>query len=141
MELNTKYHGIIKYNEDEIINFKKGMPGFQNLKKFILFPVEENNLFSVLHSVEEDNIGFIVVSPFNVEDGYEIELSDSLLNELNIKQEKDVIIFNTVTLSSDIKKITSNLKAPIVINIKDRLGEQIILNDEKYQIKHPLFKE
>ncbi|AJA47841.1 flagellar assembly factor FliW [Clostridium pasteurianum DSM 525 = ATCC 6013] len=141
MELKTKYHGTIEYSEGEVIHFKKGMPGFQNLKKFIMFPVEENNLFSVLHSIENNSIGFIVTSPFNVEKDYEIELSDAVLEDLNIKEEKDVLIFNTVTLSSDVKKITSNLKAPIVINIKDRLGEQIILNDEKYEIKYPLFKE
>lgn len=141
MELKTKYHGTIEYSEEEVIHFKKGMPGFQNLKKFILFPVEENNLFSILHSIEDNNIGFIVVSPFNVEKDYEIELNDAVLKELNIKEEKDVLVFNTVTLSEDIKKITSNLKAPIVINIEERLGEQIILNDEKYEIKHPLFKE
>lgn len=141
MELITKYHGTIEYKEEEIIYFKKGVPGFQNLKKFVLFPVEENDFFSVLHSVEDNNIGFIVVSPFNVKKDYEIELNDAVLKELNIKEEKDVSIFNTVTLNSEISKITSNLKAPIVINIKDRLGEQIILNDEKYEIKYPLFKE
>lgn len=141
MELITKYHGTIEYKEEEIIYFKKGIPGFQNLKKFVLFPVEENDFFSVLHSVEDNNIGFIVVSPFNVKKDYEIELNDTVLKELNIKEEKDVSIFNTVTLDSEVSKITSNLKAPIVINIKDRLGEQIILNDEKYEIKYPLFKE
>lgn len=141
MELKTKYHETIEYKEEEIIYFKKGIPGFQNLKKFILFPVEENDFFSVLHSVEDSNVGFIVVSPFNVEKDYEVELNDTLLRNLNIKEEKDVLIFNTVTLSSDVKKITSNLKAPIVINIKTRLGEQIILNDDKYEIKYPLFKE
>lgn len=141
MELITKYHGTIEYKEEEIIYFKKGIPGFQNLKKFVLFPVEENDFFSVLHSVEDNNIGFIVVSPFNVKKDYEIELNDTVLKELNIKEEKDVSIFNTVTLNSEISKITSNLKAPVVINIKDRLGEQIILNDDKYEIKYPLFKE
>jgi flagellar assembly factor FliW len=141
MELKTKYHGTIEYKEDEIIYFKKGMPGFLDLKKFVLFPVEENDFFSVLHSVENSSIGFIVVSPFNIKKDYEIELNDAVLKELNIKEEIDVLIFNTVTLSSEVTKITSNLKAPIVINIKDRLGEQIILNDEKYEIKYPLFKE
>ncbi|WP_010239576.1 flagellar assembly protein FliW [Clostridium arbusti] len=141
MELKTKYHGTIEYSEDEMIHFKKGMPGFLDLKKFLLFPVEENDFFSVLHSVEDNSIGFIVVSPFNIKKDYKIELNDTVLKDLNIKEQKDVLIFNTVTLSSEVTKITSNLKAPIVINIKDRLGEQIILNDEKYEIKYPLFKE
>ena len=51
------------------------------------------------------------------------------------------MVFNTVTLNSDPKKITTNLKAPIIINISNNLGEQIILDKEKYKIKHPLIKE
>lgn len=141
MELITKCHGKIEYSEDEVIYFKKGIPGFQDLKKFILFPVAENDFFSVLHSIEDNNIGFIVTSPFGIKKDYEIELNDAIVKELSIKEEKDVLIVNTVALNSDVKKITSNLKAPIVINIKDKLGEQIILNDERYEIKYPLFKE
>ena len=54
MKLNTKYHGVKEYEEKDIINFKKGLPGFEGLKKFILFPVEDNDVFSILHSVEND---------------------------------------------------------------------------------------
>lgn len=141
MKLETKYHGTIEYDEKEIIYFKKGLPGFKDLTKFVIFHIEENEIFSVLHSVENNNIGFVVISPFNVKKDYEVELSDSVLQKLNIKEEKDVCILSTVTLNSQVSKITSNLKAPIVINIKDRLGEQIILNDDKYEIKYHLFKE
>jgi flagellar assembly factor FliW len=38
-----------------------------------------------------------------------------------------------------VEHITTNLKAPIIINIKQKLGEQIILDNDKYKIKHPLF--
>ncbi|MCA9748578.1 MAG: flagellar assembly protein FliW, partial [Romboutsia sp.] len=31
-----------------------------------------------------------------------------------------------------------NLKAPIIINIKNNRGKQLILQDDKYKIKEPL---
>lgn len=141
MKLNTKYHGIREYSKEDIITFKKGLPGFEHLKKFILFSVEENELFSILHSIEDEEIGIVVISPFTLFNDYEFKLSDEKLEELKITSPEDVLVLNTVTLNSVISNITTNLKAPIIINIKEKLGEQIILDSDKYKIKHPLFKE
>lgn len=141
MKLYSKYHGVKEYSEDDIINFEKGLPGFKDLKKFILFPIEVNNIFSMLHSIENTAIGLVVVSPFHVMKNYEFNLEDNERLALGIENEEDVVIFSTVCVNSDVKKITTNLKAPIVINIKKHLGEQLILDDEKYLIKQPLFKE
>ena len=51
------------------------------------------------------------------------------------------MLLTTVTLNSDPKKITTNLRAPIAINNSNKLGEQIILENDKYEIKCPLIKE
>lgn len=141
MKLNTKYHGVKEYKEDDVITFSKGLPGFEGLRKFILFNIEENEIFSVLHSIENENIGFIVVSPFYTTKDYEFNLGDEKLQELKVKTLEDVMVLSTVTLNSKPENITVNLKAPIVINIKEHLGEQIILDKENYPIKYPLFKE
>jgi flagellar assembly factor FliW len=141
MRLRTKYHGTRFYKEKDIITFKRGIPGFQNLKKFIIFAAEENKLFYILQSIEDLSVGIVLVSPFNVVKEYEFELNDDKLKELNIKSEEDVLVLNTVTLSSKLENITVNLKAPLVININEKIGEQIILDDVNYSIKHPLFKE
>lgn len=140
MKLTTKYHGVKEYTDEDIITFKKGLPGFESLTKFILFPAEENQLFSILHSIEDEEIGLVLLSPFEAEKDYEFKLSDNKLQELNIKSTEDVLVLNTVTLSSKAEDITVNLKAPIIINIKEKLGEQIILDKDGYKIKHPLFK-
>jgi flagellar assembly factor FliW len=141
MEIKTKYHGIKHYKDSDVITFKKGIPGFENLKKFIIFPVEENNLFYVLQSIEDLSIGLVLISPFNILKDYEFDLDDSKMEELGIKSHKDIIVFNTVTLNSKIENITANLKAPFVININKKIGEQIILDGSNYSIKYPLFKE
>lgn len=141
MEINTKYHGVKEYLEEDIITFKRGLPGFEDLRKFILFSVEENESFSILQSIEDDSIGIVTIPPFGIFENYEVNLKDELLHELCIKQENDVMVLSTVTISSNINKITVNLKAPIIINIKERLGEQIILDKAEYSIKHPLIQE
>ncbi|APQ98594.1 flagellar assembly protein FliW [Clostridium botulinum] len=141
MNLNTKYHGCIEYEEKDVIYFQKGIPGFEELKKFIIFPVEDNKVFSIFHSIEDEDIGIIVTSPFNIEKDYEIQLEEEQITNLKLQDEKDALVLNTVTLDSDIDKITVNLRAPIIINIKEKIGEQIIINSDRYKVKHPLFKE
>ncbi|WP_461613065.1 flagellar assembly protein FliW [Clostridium sp. Marseille-QA1073] len=140
MELNSKHHGVINYSEEDIIFFKNGLLGFEDLKKFIVFPLKDNDNFSIIHSIEED-LGIILISPFMVKKNYEFKLEENILEELKIKEANEVMVYTTVTLNSNIEKITTNLKAPIVINRFSKLGKQIIIDNESYKIKEPIFKE
>lgn len=141
MELNSKYHGIINYNEEDIIDFKNGILGFEDLKKYIIFSIKDNENFSVIHSIEDEEIGIILISPFFVKKDYEIKLDKATIDELEIKDYKEVMIYNTVTLNKDVNKITTNLKAPIIVNICSKKGKQVIIDNEDYKIKEPIFKE
>ncbi|AWI07711.1 flagellar assembly protein FliW [Clostridium drakei] len=140
MKLNTKYYGEREYNEKDVVTFKKGIPGFEDLKNFILFSVEDDEMFNILQSIEDPSTGIIVASPFCLVKNYEFKLDDEKKKELQIGSYEDILVVNTVTLNSKLENITMNLKAPIIINIKMRLGEQIILDNPNYPIKYPLFK-
>lgn len=122
------------------LNFKKGILGFEHCKNFEVKDIEENPLFKILESKEEEEFNLVIVCPFDVEENYEFQVPDATLKNLEIDSEKDVMVYSTVTVNSDMKKTTTNLRAPIVINTKNNLAEQIILSDEKYKIKHPLLK-
>ena len=89
-------------------------------------------------SKEDSNIGFVSISPFEIKTDYEIDLDDEFIKELDIKDEKDVLVICLITLGKSLKDSTANLKAPIIINIKNNRGKQLILQDDKYKIKEPL---
>lgn len=139
MEIISSIHGKIIYEEDEVISFEKGVPGFQNLKKFVIKEVGEDSPFSILQSIEDKEIGFIVISPFLVNDKYEINLSEEITNNLKISSSNEVLLYSIVTLNSNTKEITANLKAPIVININLKQGEQYIIDKDTYKIKEKIF--
>ena len=141
MILESKIHGTKKYEEKDIIIFNKSIPGFVDLKKFILFDLKDNDVFKVLHSLEDNSIGFIVINPFDFFKEYEFKLNDEIKENIKIEDTNEVMVLNTITINSEIKKITTNLRAPIIININKSLGEQIVLESEKYKIKEPLVKE
>lgn len=138
MNLETLNYGTISYDEENIVVFEKPLLGFNNLKKFVLVEIEQNSMFNLLQSIEEKTVGFIVLSPFSVRQDYEIELDEATIKELEIESHEDVAIMTTVTLNEVAEKTTTNLKAPIIINIKNKKGKQIILNNDKYKIKEPL---
>ena len=141
MVLNTKVHGQIEYEEKDILTFNKGILGFENLNKFILVELKEFEPFKLFHSLENDEIGIIVVSPYDFFEKYKVKLTDEIIKNLKIEKPEDVMIVTTVTLNSDVKKITTNLQGPIVINEKTKLGEQMIIDNAKYKVKEPLIKE
>lgn len=141
MVFTSKVHGEIQYEENNVITFNKGIPGLNELKKFILLDLEEYEPFKLLQSLEDDEISLIVTSPYEFFSEYEIKLSEETTKNLNIESPEQVMILTTVTLNSDVKKITTNLQGPIVINTSNNFGEQIILDNSEYKVKSPLIRE
>ena len=45
----------------------------------------------------------------------------------------------TVTVPSDLKKMSVNLRGPIVINAAERKACQIIVEGEDYAVKFPIY--
>ena len=122
------------------IVFEKGILGFEDIREYELKDLESNPIFKELNSTKEKGLGFIVISPFDIDDKYEINLSDKVIKELNINSPTDVMVLNILTLGSTLQNTTVNMKAPLIINVNNGLGKQIILQNEKYEVKTPLLR-
>ncbi len=126
MKLQTKQFGEIEFDENIIIEFKDGILGFENLKKYILI-TEEEGIFNWLTSIEEPEIVFPL---FPV----------GLLQE-NYPEEESHISYGIVRLSRNPGDITINLKSPVYLNMDSKTGFQKIMDTEKYPIDYQLFIE
>ena len=122
------------------LNFEKGLLGLELYKNFVLKDIEEVESFKLLQCEDEPDIGLILVSPFEVEKEYEFEISDAVEKQIGAKSVDELLIFTTVNINSDPSKMTTNLRAPIIINRASKKGIQVILNNEQYKIKHPISK-
>lgn len=142
MKINTKYFGEMEIKKEDIIKFPEGLPGFQEEKEFIIInSLEEDDPFQWMQSVKNSRLSFIVINPFLLVLDYDFKLSESTVEKLKIKDEKDVAVFSIVVIPEDIKKMTINLAGPIIINAKERLGKQIVLDDDRYSTKYYLFPQ
>lgn len=118
--------------------FEKGLPGFESHKNFEINDIEENQKFKVVNSLDDKSVGFIAVSPFDIKKDYEIKLDADTINSLKIDKPEEVLLLNIVTLGKKLEDSTVNLKAPLVMSVKNKLGVQLILQDDEYDIKEPL---
>lgn len=141
MVFDSKVHGKINYEEKDVFTFNKGIFGFEHLRKFVLIDMEGYKPFKLFHSLENDELGLIVTSPYEFFKEYKVKLTDEVIENLKIKKPEDVLIITTVTLNSDPKKITTNMQGPIIINCLNNLGQQIIIDNCKYKVKEPLIRE
>ncbi|MGL5693690.1 MAG: flagellar assembly protein FliW [Peptostreptococcaceae bacterium] len=119
--------------------FKRGIPGLENLRNFKINEIKNNEQFKLISSLEEE-ISFVVVSPFDFYSEYELDLNDETVKDLNIENPRDVLVLNILTLGDTLENSTINLKAPIIINVKNSLGKQYIMQYDTYDTKHPLIR-
>ena len=142
MKLNTKNFGEIEIDKEKIILFPEGILGFEEEKQFIIINSEdEENPFQWLQSVSNPDLAFVIINPFFVYPNYDIVIPETAQNKLKIKDEKDLIIYAIVVVPEDMEKMTTNLLGPIIINIHEKIGKQIVLDDNRYSTKHYIFKE
>ena len=47
----------------------------------------------------------------------------------------DILIFTTLSIPSELTKMTANQKAPIIINAEGKKAMQVIVENEDYQVK------
>lgn len=137
----TRDFGKIEIDKDQIIHFKNGLPGFENNKDFVLLPFADDSPFIIMQSLANPELAFISVEPGNLVSDYEFKISDQREKELKIKSINDILVLNIITLKNKLKDITANLSAPIIINLKEKLGCQIILDNRDFGVRYPIFAE
>lgn len=138
MIVNSVVLGEIEVEDNQVIRFEHGMPGFEQLKAFIMVQPEPELPFSYLQSVEVAEVVFLLTDPFVFYPDYDIQLSEHVIDDLRIEEQQDVQVWSVVTMKDDIKSATMNLLAPVVINAKEANGNQVILQNTSYATKHPL---
>ena len=143
MVVETKWFGTIDISEDKIITFDMGIMGFEDYKKFtIIYDSERDNGREVvwLQSVDDKNFALPVMNPDIVYKGYDPVVEDELLTSIGDDiLNAPLMVFVTLTVGRDIKKMTCNLKAPIIINADTRKGCQLIADNDEYPVKYPIY--
>lgn len=142
MKLHASSFGEIEIDEENVLTFPEGIPGFEQYKKFIVINnPDEENPFDWLQSVDNEDLAFVIINPFFAFPDYDITIPESAIEKLKIKDETDIFVYTIVVVPENIEDMTTNLSGPIIINGKEKLGKQVILEDNRYITKHYIFKK
>ena len=140
MKVETTRFGTLEVDDDALISMPGGMLGFEDCTRFLLIQHRPDSSLRWLQSVEEPAVAFVVLDPMAQFSDYEVEVSDSDAEKLQLASAEDATVFVVLTISNQGKDISANLAAPIVVNFKEQLAAQIVLQSERYSTQHSLIK-
>lgn len=116
--------------------FPRGIPGLELYRRFLIEPVPDNRLFAMLIAAEEPSVGMIIVDPLPFFPRYQVVLQRNDRRDLMLKKDEDLVIFTTVTLEGE--NLFTNLAAPILVNVAQRRGKQMIVPHRCDDMRVPL---
>lgn len=143
MRIDTKIFGTIEVADEKIIRFENGIIGFPELKSFTLLHDEEKGTgvgIRFLQSVDEPAFAMPVMDPLLVSPDYDPEVEDELLTCIGQVTGDNILVLVTATIPSDLTQMSVNLQGPIIINVDERRGCQIIVDSIKYPVKFPIYE-
>ena len=141
IKFKTTRFGEIEVDEKEQLIMPAGVIGFPELKEFVLLDHDKNSPFKWLQSLTDGAVAFVLMNPLLFKPDYVVEVGGVELSDLEIEKEEDAIVSVILTMPSDPKKITANLKAPLIFNLNNRKGKQIILSNSDFSTRHNIVDE
>lgn len=137
--LYTRNFGDIEVPVDKVICFKDGIPGLDCMKRCFIVKVEETLPFYWLQSVEDGDTALPVINPLLIDSEYSPAVEDSIWDELELDRDEDLLVVNVSVIPQDIKRMTANMAAPILINIVKNIGRQAVLENSAYPMRLPIY--
>jgi len=142
MTLKTQNFGEIQIRQEDIINFSEGIPGFWNAKDFVLLFQEQTqeqegneSIICFLQSVTDEELSFVLIDISSFQPSYRpLALLEYAKTAENFDQ-KNLAVYNILTVHDNLNDSTANLKAPIIIDITENTGRQVLCADEDFPIR------
>ena len=111
MEINSRIFGQICIDDSKVLHFVNGIVGFPQLTEFALIhDQEKEGGIQWLQSMQEPQFALPVVNPLVIMSEYNPQVEDELLKPLGNFENDDMLVLVTVTVPSDLTKMSGNLQ-------------------------------
>ena len=137
MNIDSPRFGTLEIEPSKIIEFPRGLPGFEELKRFtLLHPDEQAGAapsYFILQSVDDPAVAFHISDPARFGFNYEIVLSDedAAMIKLADPAAAAVVVMLVKEAGGGVR---ANLNAPLVLNLDARLGVQHVFARLNYEV-------
>jgi len=141
VKIETKQFGTIEIDGDKVYTMTAGMPGFSDMKRFVVIEQEEIWPFHCYQCIDDSSLSFYIMNPYLFKKDYRVNLKqvakEAGWSESGPENVKIYVIVNTA--SGIPEKITANMIGPLVINTHRLEAVQHVLHNASYSHKHPIF--
>lgn len=136
MDVQTTRFGVVDLDEKRIITFPAGLLGFSTYKSFALLQPDDDGVFFWLQSLDSPELAFVVTDPTLWISDYEASLRREQLDELALDNLANAQVFVIVNKYGN--ALTANLQGPLVINLNNQKGMQLVLADKRWTTRHEI---
>ena len=125
---------------DGTIRFPDGLLGFPETTDYRLVDGPGDGLFWL---VAPDGVGpcFLLSDPFLFFEEYSLVLSESQSERIGAATSSDVAVLAITVPGQEGEPWTANLRGPVVINVVEGVGAQLVLTDETADLRKPFIPE
>jgi flagellar assembly factor FliW len=120
------------------------MLGFSKYQRYVLIESgditrpNEQSTFWWLQSADLPDLAFVVTDPSLFVPTYKVPIHHDQMAALGIQSIDEAQVFVVVNKRDNL--LTGNLQGPLVINVADRVGEQLVLSDRRFTTRVPLIE-
>ena len=131
--------GSVEFDNSKAIAFPNGILGMPNQNKFFVaaFPDKKFDRFQVLQSLCDNDVSFALIPLATIGALIDKEDLDEVRNVLEM-EEKNMLTMLIVSIQRTASgtRMSVNLRAPLFIDVENKLGYQIVLANNKYPVQH-----
>lgn len=135
-------HPVFATMEEVVFSFPLGLVGFPECKHFRLIEPTDSYPLKFLQCEEQPDISFTCVDVGPLVPTYVVPLNDEDAAFLALEHPQDCLVLAMVAVPpKEPRKMTANLAGPLVLNIKSRMGRQVVLNTDQFPLRHRIIPE
>jgi flagellar assembly factor FliW len=125
--------GSCTYKEADVFVFPWGLPGFEEFRTFIVVQLETQDQILWLQSLDDLSIALPLGNPWIFFPDYDPTMPGFARLSLDLQNPEDFTLL-AVMVGTDGGPTFMNLMAPIVVNLKTRIGRQVPLETSRYTV-------
>jgi flagellar assembly factor FliW len=131
MNIESPRFGTLPVETSKIIEFPRGLAGFEDCRRFSLFHPEGGAAdagsaprYFILQSLDDPALAFQIADPAHFGFSYEITVDDTETALLQLTDAADAAVAVITWRDETSNQVRANLKAPLLINTRTQRGLQ-----------------
>ncbi|HEV2199056.1 MAG TPA: flagellar assembly protein FliW [Bryobacteraceae bacterium] len=141
--VQTRDFGELPCDPSAELAFPLGIPGFEDQRRFVLIELPALSPVVLLQSLETSSLCFLAIAVSVLDSGYRSGIAPEDLQVLGLDENRqpwpdEEALFMAILSPSADGTLTANLLAPVVVNLRTRVGLQAVRSDRLYSHRHPL---